>query len=203
MVLDSKHHRSPHNPLRTLPRYRLDPKPTHLGVPDAACPVGERLPQKVVKLPGIFRSGCELDPRIHILDVLAEYHHVHPPRVLDRRRRPLEPPHGAEPCVEVQPLPDGYRQGGNALVRPARERAFQSHVVLPERIHRLPREPLAPLNVGLVPCENLLPLDLPVASVGQKDGRIQHSNARRPNVGPYPVSFDERNYGIVRNPQLA
>src|SRR5438552_4728437 len=157
---------------------------------------------------GLGRPLLPLDAGVDVLGVLPEDHHVDLVRPLHRRGHALEVLHRAQADVEVEHLAHGHVQGAEALAHRRGERALEGDEVLADHVDRLLGQQVG-RAVGAVDGLRLLagvylhPRDLLLAARGLLHRGVEHADGSAPDVGPGPVTFDERDDGMIGHSQLA
>src|SRR5437016_1767597 len=206
VVLDGIADGGADQPLRPLLRYRLDADGGRVREADL---VDLHLAlEELDDLLGLGRPLLPLDAGVDVLGVLPEDHHVDLVRPFHRRRHALEVLHRAQADVEVEHLAERDVQRAEAFTDGGGERALERDQILADVVERLLGQQVG-RAVGAVDCVRLLagvhlhPRDLLLAARGLRHRGVEHADGSAPDVGPGPVTFDERDDGMIGHSQLA
>jgi hypothetical protein len=190
-------------PFAPLLRHRLDPDADVLLEADLRVLLGEVLLEELKEFRVLLGAGLELDPRVDVLGVLPEDHHVHLLRRFHRGGHAVEVADRSQADVEIEELAEGHVEGADAAADGSGERALDADQVLAERLHRLVGEPVVHRLERLFARQHLVPGDLPLSPVGLLHRRVEHHHRGPPDVAAGPVALDEWDEGVVRDVELA
>ena len=184
--------------LGALARHRLDADAGRLGEPDLAH--AHLVLEERDQLAGVVALRFPLDPRVDVLGVLAEDHHVRLRRITKRARHSREVAHRAKADKEVELLADRHVERADSAADRCGQRALDRDRVVARRVDRLLRQPdVVPVEPrGLLSRVDLHPVDLACPAVGLVDGCVDHGLHHGSDVDADPVAFDERDDRVVR-----
>ena len=155
--------------------------------------------QELAHTVGFVAARLVLDPRIDVLDVLAEDDHVEGAGVFHGRRHALEPPNRTHAGIQVQKLAQRDVQRPNAPSHRRGEGPLDGDAVLPDRVERSLGQPLAGLIVRLLSGHDLLPHNLPVATIRAGHRLVEYVLRGTPQVRADAVAFYEGDDRVVRD----
>ena len=166
--------------------------------------VGTDLPAELVlyeleQLLRLVGTLLELLPRINILGVLPEDHHVNQTRVLHWRGHPVEPAHRANTCVEIEYLAKGNVQRSDATTNGRGQRTLDPNQVLAKCVDSLVGKPRPGLVVCLLTGQDLLPGNAAPAVISLLDRSIEDPDGGGPYVGTDAVALYEGDDWVVRD----
>src|SRR5262249_23641040 len=143
--------------------------------------------------------GVPFDAGVNILGVLAKDHHVDFLRLLDGARHAGEIPDRAQAHVQIELLTQGDIERADAAADGRGQRPFYRHHVIAHDSQRLVGKPdVGAVNPGrLLAGVDLHPVDLPLAVIGLRDGRVDDANHHGRDVEAGAVALDVRNDRIV------
>src|SRR4051794_18302907 len=131
-----------------------------------------------------FRSSrLIIDAGINILRVFAEDNHIHFLRPFHRRGHTFEILHRAKTNIEVEHLPQSDVERTDATTHGSRERTFNAHEKLLERLNRVVRQPIIKSVLGGFTGEYFEPRNLFLSAVGFLNGCIKNLFAGGPDIG--------------------
>ena len=158
------------------------------------------LVQEAADLVLLARAHLPLDPRIHVLGVLAENDDVDLAGLLDRRRRAFVPAAGPNAAIEIELLAERDVQRAEPAAHRRRQRSLDRHAPFADRLQRV----LGQIHVRSVLRDRLLagidlePLHLAGAPECLRNGGVEYSTGGGPDVGTCSVALDERDHGPIR-----
>src|SRR6185437_2505991 len=173
--------------------HRLDPDRAP-GADLGAEPLAEKPDHGI----GFGAAGPVFDPGVHVLDVLAEDHHVELLRLAHRAGHALEVAHRPDAGVQVQHLAQGDVEGSDPPADGSGQRTLDGHAVRADGVQGGLGKPVPDLLEGLLTGQDLEPIDLPFSAGHLPDNRVEHPPGGAPDVGPGAVALDKRNDGVVR-----
>src|SRR5438309_4863585 len=165
------------------------------GTDLGAEPLGEEPDHRI----GLGAPGPVLDAGVHVLDVLAEDHHVELVRLAHWAGHALEIPYRPDAGVQVEHLAQRHVEGADPSPNGRRERAFDGHAVRPAGLERGLGKPGPDLFEGLLAGQHLEPIDLPFGAGHLLHRGVEYAPGGAPDVGPGAVAFDERDDGVARH----
>src|SRR5437660_1494714 len=177
---------------------RREPEPAHLRRRG----VGEQVAVQVGcgdHRIGLGAPGPVLDAGVHVLDVLAEDHHVELVRLAHWAGHALEIAYRPDAGVQVEHLAQRHVEGADPSPNGRRERAFDGHAVRPDGLERGLGKPGPDLFEGLLAGQHLEPIDLPFGAGHLLHRGVEYTPGGAPDVGPGAVAFDERDDGVARH----
>ena len=155
----------------------------------------------------LVATGFEVDACVNVLGVFAENHHVDELRMLHGARNASEILHRAQANVKVEDLTKRHVERADAATDRSGEWAFDSNEIFAECGECVFRQPslaevgdLVLIHVeGFFASKHLEPRNFACATVSFFHSGIQYAHGRFPDVAACAVTFDERNYGMIRN----